>query len=100
MLSTVLAATECPRSHRARSSAVVATAWRNEQSQLAPAAPQLNCPFPLVVASPESSSQAKPLKAPKGGGKEYSEEDKAHLERKKAEEKALAAAAAALKKKK
>ena len=54
-------------------------------------------PPPLPHTCPHfAGGKAKPLTKPKAAAKEYSEEDKAFLEKKKAEEKAIKEAAAKL----
>jgi hypothetical protein len=49
-----------------------------------------------VPPTPNAGGKAKPLTKPKAAAKDYSEEDKAFLEKKKAEEKAIKEAAAKL----
>jgi len=67
------------------------------------ALPSCAAPFPVcaphllpVPPTPNAGGKAKPLTKPKAAAKDYSEEDKAFLEKKKAEEKAIKEAAAKL----
>ena len=52
--------------------------------------------LPVPPTPPNAGGKAKPLTKPKAAAKDYSEEDKAFLEKKKAEEKAIKEAAAKL----
>ena len=64
------------------------------------ALPLFQCALPTSSVArpptPNAGGKAKPLTKPKAAAKDYSEEDKAFLEKKKAEEKAIKEAAAKL----